>query len=68
MFISINTSDVAVPTEELALLNMTEFNKAKAFILKSLNEEDVKTLNDVFQFDIHPLDIDLKDYQLHVDL
>lgn len=62
MFISVDTSKVVIPTEELALLNLTEFNKAKAFILKSLSEEDVKTLKENFIFDIHPLDINLKDY------
>lgn len=62
MFISIHTEDIEVPVEELALLNLTEFNKAKAFILKSLSEEDIKILKENFIFDIHPLKINLKDY------
>ena len=57
MFIRVDTSKVKVPDSELAFVNLTEFNKAKAFIMKSLNEKDAETLKKVFQFDIYPIDI-----------
>lgn len=57
MFISIDASKVDVPEAELALVNLSEFNKAKEFIMKSLSPEDLETLKSVYQFNIHPLDI-----------
>lgn len=38
MFISVDTSKLDIPEAKLAVVNLTEFNKAKTFILVTVTE------------------------------
>ena len=57
MQILITTSNLDIPDPELGLVNITEFKKAKEFLLKALSEEDKEILKSVYQFDVYPLEI-----------